>query len=110
MFISAIQRHGAKPTVEHVRRLNKLLRWIQKHPVKLEYKRFASTAPGSGNAEGGGTHLRVVPDAAYKREAEDGYSLRGAVSPAQQVVKRETWEARTLPYTSSTGHASRSDT
>ena len=87
VFISALQRHMAKSTFDHVRKLNKLLRWVQKHPYKLHYKRLTS---GSGDTEGGspGTHLRIVSDAAYKRETEEGFSLRGAVfcrGPGQQL-------------------------
>jgi hypothetical protein len=69
VFISALQRHTAKPQIQHIRKLNKLLSWVQKHPKRLHYRRMS----------GSHTHLRVVSDAAFKREAEDGYSLRGAL-------------------------------
>ena len=38
VFVSALQRHMAKSLLDHVRKLNKLTRWVQKHPVKLAYK------------------------------------------------------------------------
>ena len=41
VFTSALQRHMAKSKLEHVRKLNKLLRWVQKHPCKLAYKSFS---------------------------------------------------------------------
>ena len=43
------------------------------------YRRFATR--GSGHTEAGKqpSHLRVVSDAAYKKEVEDGYSMRGAL-------------------------------
>jgi hypothetical protein len=69
VFISALQRHTAKPQIQHIKRLNKLLNWIQKHPKKLTYKSMGSDP----------SHLRVVSDAAFKRETEDGYRLRGAL-------------------------------
>jgi hypothetical protein len=71
VFVSALQRHNAKPEVQHVKKLNKLLAWIQKHPKKLMYKQLGAATAG--------THLRIVSDAAFKRETETGYSLRGAL-------------------------------
>ena len=69
VFVCALQRHVARPTVEHARKLNRVLRWIQKNPKKLHYVPLSTSA----------THLRVVSDAAFKKETEDGYSLRGAL-------------------------------
>ena len=40
VFICALQRHTSSPTIEHARKLNKLLRWIQRHPKKLRYAAF----------------------------------------------------------------------
>ena len=40
------------------------------------YKRFGS---GSPQAEAVSTHIKVLSDAAYRSETEDGYSLRGVV-------------------------------
>jgi len=68
VFVCALQRHLAKPKVEHVKKLNRLLRWLQRHPRKLVFK-SCSQQP---------MHLRVVSDAAFKRETDDGYALRGA--------------------------------
>ena len=70
VFVCALQRRLASPKVEHIRKLNRLLRWIQRNPKKITY--LAPTKPTD-------THLRVVSDAAFKREQEDGYSLRGAL-------------------------------
>ena len=64
VFVSALQRHNAKPEVQHVKKLNKLLAWIQKHPKKLMYKQLGAASAG--------THLRIVSDAAFKRETETG--------------------------------------
>ena len=38
--ISALQRHNTTPLVIHVKRLNKLVRWLQRHPKKLAYRRL----------------------------------------------------------------------
>jgi hypothetical protein len=82
VFVCALQRHSAKPKVEHVRRLNRLLRWLQRHPRKLVFKACS----------GQDMHLRIISDAAFKRETEDGYALRGALFlrtvSSQQGVSR----------------------
>ena len=78
VFISALQRHNSKPQVIHVKRLNKLLAWLQAHPKKLTYRRFGDG--GRNNPEAARqTHLRIVSDAAFKREGDTGHCLRGAV-------------------------------
>ena len=69
-----------------------ILTWIQRNPKKLLYKRFNQRRGGpradpTSVPEGGpradlrnaSSHLRVISDAAYKKETEDGYSLRGAL-------------------------------
>ena len=68
VFISALQRHGHAPQLQHVKRLNKLLSWLQRHPKRLAYRKL-----------GHDSHLRIISDAAFKKETEDGYSLRGAL-------------------------------
>ena len=40
VFVSALQRHGHQPLVQHVKKLNKLLTWLQEHPRKLHYRQF----------------------------------------------------------------------
>ena len=69
VFIVALQRKNNDPEVQHVRRLNKLLRWVQKNPKKLLYRKFPRRE----------SHLRIVSDAAFKKEAEKGHCLRGAL-------------------------------
>jgi hypothetical protein len=43
------------------------------------YRRFAASGGMSTEASSQASHLRVVSDAAYKKEVEDGYSMRGAL-------------------------------
>ena len=77
VFICALQRHTAKPQLQHVRKLNKLLNWVQKNPRKLHYGSLGGSR--TTEAKDRQTHLRIISDAAYKRETDDGYSLRGAL-------------------------------
>ena len=69
VFIVALQRRNHNPEVQHVRKLNKLLRWVQRSPKKLSYRKLPSE----------GTHLRIVSDAAFKKETEECHYLRGAL-------------------------------
>ena len=64
-----LQRQNHNPEVQHVRRLNKLLRWVQRNPKKLACKKLSSWE----------THLRIISDAAFKKETEKGHCLRGAL-------------------------------
>ena len=51
---------------------------VQKNPRKLHYKAFGGRR--TSETKGGcSIHLRVVSDAAYKKETDDGHSLRGAL-------------------------------
>ena len=78
VFICALQRHTSKPKIIHVKRLNKLLTWVQRNPKIVCYRKLV----GGGNlpeANKQHTHCKAISDAAYKKEPEDGYSLRGAV-------------------------------
>jgi len=68
VFISACQRHAHKPSLIHVKRLNVIVRWIQRNPKKIAYVTMSGPA-----------HLRVIGDAAFKKEEEKGHSLRGAL-------------------------------
>ena len=65
VFIVALQRHGHNPEVQHVRRLNKLLRRVQRNPKKLMCKRLPTQE----------AHLRIISDAAFKKETEKGHCL-----------------------------------
>jgi len=69
VFICACQRYAHKPKIIHVKRLNVIVRWIQRNPKKLVYRALKKLAH----------HLCVVSDAAFKKEEEKGHSLRGSV-------------------------------
>ena len=100
VFICALQRVTRKPQIQHVRRLNKLLAWIQRHPKKLLYKRFGKAPGGSHRAETRKPtpHLRVISDAAYKKETEDGYSLRGALFLRGEGNDRDSFSKNTTVH------------
>ena len=69
VFISALQRESHKAQVIHVRRLNKVLQWLQANPRKITYPVMKYP-----------TALLQVSDSSYKARAEDGLSVRGLVS------------------------------
>ena len=68
-----------------MKRLNKLVRWLQKHPKKLAYRRLPASGrdlPETGGRAQGKvipTHLRIISDAAFEREGDSGHCLRGAL-------------------------------
>ena len=70
VFIVALQRYSHAPEVIHVKRLNILVRWMQKNPRKLCYKRMPSNVP---------KHLKIIGDSSFKKEEEKGHSLRGVL-------------------------------
>ena len=70
VFVGALQRVAHKPTILHCKRLNAVLRWAQRNPAQLRYQRFKTQS---------NQHLRVYSDAAFKKEEEDGHSMRGAL-------------------------------
>ena len=78
VFISALQRYNSKPQIVHVKRLNKLLVWLQAHPKKLIYRRFGGSGRKIPEAARQ-THVRLVSDAAFKKEGDEGHCLRGGL-------------------------------
>lgn len=72
VFVSPLRRHTHAPKVDHARKLNELLRWIQQRPEKFTYKRFNSDPHAT-------SHWNTISDAAFKRDTDAGYSLRGAL-------------------------------
>ena len=71
--IAACQRYAHKPLIIHVKRLNVILRWIQRNPKRLVYRAFSAALRERAS------HLRIVSDAAFKKEEEKGHSLRGSI-------------------------------
>ena len=69
VFISALQRESHRAQVIHVRRLNKVLEWLQANPRKITYPVMKYP-----------TALLQISDSSYKARAEDGLSVRGLVS------------------------------
>ena len=69
VFVSALQRFSHAPKIIHVKRLNAVVRWAQRNPKRLLYRRFKSLV----------SHLRQYGDAAFKKEDDSGHSMRGAL-------------------------------
>ena len=69
VFIVALQRHSGKAKNIHIRRLNAVTKWLQKTPKQLLYKRCST----------GKQHMLVISDAAFRKEGDEGHSLKGAL-------------------------------
>jgi hypothetical protein len=83
VFICGCQRWSHKPKIIHVKRLNVIVRWAQRNPRKLVYRVL----------RGIGTHLRIVSDAAFKKEEEKGHSIRGSIYLRAQGSSPESFHA-----------------
>ena len=70
VYVTALQRECKKPKAVHVRRLNLLLRWLQKNPRGLRYRPMEQY-PDS---------LVQYSDSGFQARSEDGLSVRGLVS------------------------------
>ena len=81
VFVSALQRVAHKPTHLHCKRLNGVVRWAQRNPKQLVYRRLVTkSAEGKGSqSTGSDSHLRMYSDAAFTKDEEDGRSMRGAI-------------------------------
>eukprot|EP00971_Amphidinium_carterae_P001637 32933-Amphidinium_carterae.1 len=69
VFVTALQRQCSQPQSQHVRRLNKVIKYVQKHPKQLVYRSLGA----------GASQLVVFSDASFCAEAGQGRSQRGAV-------------------------------
>jgi len=71
VFIAALQRFAHSPKIIHVKRLNAVVRWVQRNPKRLTYRSFSTIL----------SHLKVVSDAAFKKEEDKdkGFGLRGSI-------------------------------
>jgi hypothetical protein len=69
VFIAALQRQSHAPQVIHIKRLNAVVRWAQRNPKSISYNQLGDSQ---------GSHLRMISDAAFKKEDDSGHSMRGA--------------------------------
>jgi hypothetical protein len=69
VFIVALQRVAHKPQVIHFKRLCALIRYLKRSPQALVYKAF----------KGRTSHIRLISDAAFRKEDDDAHALKGAV-------------------------------
>jgi len=68
VYVAYLQRHNHDPRVEHVRSINRLLRWIQKRKKDLGIRYCALKPPA---------RIAVVADSAFKAQETDGLAMRG---------------------------------
>ena len=73
IFVNALQRYAQTTRLVHVKRLNAVVRWAQKHPIKLTYRKMKCLHV-----------LKMLSDAAFRREVDEkdhasGRASRGAV-------------------------------
>ena len=76
VFVAALQRMSHAPTVIHCKRLNSVVRWAQRNPKGIQYVQLEQSGRPKGSTVD--THLRMISDAAFKKEEDSGHSMRGA--------------------------------
>ena len=74
VFVAALQRVTHAPLIIHCKRLNAVIRWAQRNAKKIIYSRFGGDIQSVPSS-----HLRMISDAAFKKEEDDGHSMRGAI-------------------------------
>ena len=106
VYVIALQRETHKPKVIHLRRLNAVVRALQKYPAKIQYPSMDCCK-----------HLLAHSDSGFSKEQDKGYGIRGAnimregkrkftgetvyhlldsVSRSHKQVTRSTFSAETL--------------
>ena len=66
VYVAALQRAAHAPTVAHAKRLNVLVRYVQRTPVDLVYRKLQ-----------GPVELLVMSDSSFKRETDTGHAMKG---------------------------------
>jgi hypothetical protein len=70
IYTCALQRKSKAPTTEHLFRLNRLVKWMRRHPVRIRYHKFAELKD---------MRLTVISDSAFRREGDEGLAMRGYI-------------------------------
>eukprot|EP00971_Amphidinium_carterae_P124929 2474936-Amphidinium_carterae.1 len=68
IYITALQRQCSSPSITDVRKLNKVIKYLQQYPQKLVYRHLRGQSA---------RHLVVFSDAGFSAEADKGRSQRG---------------------------------
>ena len=77
IYVQALQRVASKGKYEHLRKCNKLIRYVKRHKVALRYRKLKEP-------------LRVVAisDAAFRREDPTSLAMRGAMIVVNSVNEK----------------------
>jgi len=67
VYVVSLQRRTQSPQYIHVRRLNALVRILQRSPAKITYTNMTCDR-----------HIEVHSDSGFSKEQESGYGIRGA--------------------------------
>ena len=68
VYVAAMQRVANTPTVGHVRKLAKVVRWVRRKRVSIKYRRLRWPL-----------RVLVVTDSAFRKEDQSGLAMRGAM-------------------------------
>ena len=65
VYVAALQRAVQSPAVAHAARIHVLVRYVQRTPVDLVYRRLV-----------GPIELLVISDSSFKRETDTGHAMK----------------------------------
>ena len=97
-YVGALQRHLKNPKVKHLKRLNRVVRYVKAHPLVLKFKRVPPP-----------TCLGIISDSAFQAKDQDCLAVKsgivclmqksvstvdGSVSPIEWVSKKQTHVCR----------------
>ena len=87
VYVNALQRHAQTPTCLHVRRLNAIVRWAQRHPLTLRYSNMRLS-----------NRLIIHSDAGFRKEEKDGHDTGRAVRGANYIRTGTSADGRPVAH------------
>ena len=76
VYVTALQRVAQKPLCQHVRKLNVLVRWAKKHPIRIVYRVMVCQSRLLGES-----------DAGFRKETDEDGHLNGRSSRGSNYLR-----------------------
>jgi len=74
IYTVALQRKAKSPKVEHLLRLNRLVKWLRRKPVRMLYAKLQQNSEEQRNIR-----TSVITDSAFRKETTTGLCMRGFI-------------------------------
>ena len=73
IYTVALQRKAKHPTVEHLLRLNRVVKWLRRKPIRMLFSNLYT------HAEDNKLRTTIITDSAFRKEDQAGLAMRGYV-------------------------------